>query len=76
MLKNKDGYKILEKGWEIIKVKTVKDELAHHCDGPITAFVLICRAINHANETNKDIVAEALYELLVEYGFMKDNDEQ
>lgn len=72
MLKNKTGYKALEKGWEIIKVETIKRELAHCCDGPITAFVLICRAIEYANETNKDAVAEALNELLVEYGFMKE----
>ncbi|HQZ50804.1 MAG TPA: hypothetical protein PLF17_09780 [Chitinophagaceae bacterium] len=53
-------------------IKLAKRELGHHCDGPITAFVLIGRAIDHANETNKEVVAEALYELLVEYGFMKE----
>lgn len=72
MLKNKTGYKVIEEGQRIIKVETVKNELGHHCDGPITAFVLIGRAIDHTNETNKEVVAEALYELLVEYGFMKE----
>lgn len=72
MLKNKTGHKALEEGWKILNVEAVKNELGHHCDGPITAFVLICRAIEYANETNKDIIAEALNELLVEYGFMKE----
>lgn len=72
MLKNKTGYKVLEEGHKILNIETIKRELAHCCDGPITAFVLICRAIEYANETNKDIVAEALDELLVEYGFMKE----
>lgn len=72
MLKNKNSYKVLEEGLKIINVLTLKRELAHCCDGPITAFVLIGRAIDYTNETNKDIVAEALYELLVEYGFMKE----
>ena len=39
MLKNKTGYKVLEEGQRIIKVETTKNELGHHCDGPITAFV-------------------------------------
>ena len=72
MLKNKNDYNSLVKENTIIRIETTKNELSHCCDGPITAFVLIGRAIDHANETNKDIVAEALYELLVEYGFMKE----
>lgn len=72
MFRNRDGYKVLEEGHRILNIEAVKNELSHHCDGPITAFVLICRAIEYANETNKDIVAEALDELLVEYGFMKE----
>lgn len=53
-------------------IELAKKELNHCCDGPITAFVLIGRATELAKTVHSEVVANALYELLNEYGFMKE----
>ena len=49
-----------------------KRVLAHRCDGPITAFVLIHRAceLSATNQFVPSVVANALDELLVECGYL------
>ncbi len=63
---------------EYLSVNQVKDKLNHGCDGPITPFVLISRAIQLAAENDGEAfayaenIANALDELLTEYGWLKD----
>ena len=54
-----------------------KDVLNHICDGPITQFVLISRAMATRVQCkySASVVANALYELLLEYNWLKSEDE-
>lgn len=53
------------------KIGQAQEAIGHHCDGPITPYVLISRAIELEGH-DKDIVADALYNLLEAYGFLND----
>lgn len=65
--------------YEYSEIEKKRAEIAHRCDGPITPFVLIARAIGAAGtcKTNDsaDVTANALYEELVERGWLKDGDD-
>lgn len=55
---------------------TIDGELTHGCDGPLTPFVILDRAIRLARtETGKsfssDTIANALYEALDKYGWIE-----
>ncbi len=56
-------------------IDAIKEQLNHGCDGPITPFVLISRACLFAQETKDPVkamdIANALNELLTEYGWLK-----
>ncbi len=56
-------------------ITAIKEQLNHGCDGPITPFVLISRAMYMAagDQTieKATIIANALDELLTEYGWLK-----
>jgi hypothetical protein len=51
--------------------------LDHGCDGPVTKFVLISRAIDEASKypERKAELADELFELLVYYGWMTLDDD-
>lgn len=51
------------------------DTIDHGCDGPITPFVLIMRAIELAQsgKVPASIVGNALHEKLTEYGWLSDD---
>jgi len=52
-------------------INSIRDELAHGCDGPITSFVLICRATELAGRGfDPSNVANALIEELEMRGMM------
>lgn len=55
----------------------VKRELCHSCDGPITDFVLISRAVrlSFQRKYSEEIISNALIEALQEYGFVKPMEE-
>lgn len=57
-------------------IKNAKEELSHGCDGPITDFVLISRACRLAasGKFGAPEVANALDEVLREYGFLKEHN--
>jgi hypothetical protein len=61
-------------------IDRAKRHLAHACDGPITAFVLISRASEgirlpgNQGGTSPTVAANALYELLEECGFLVGED--
>jgi hypothetical protein len=67
------------------EIALIKAELCHGCDGPITAFVLIHRAIaltakNHAEPYYTtayyvEAVANALDDALQEYGYLSSQTE-
>lgn len=54
-------------------VGKAKHELCHGCDGPITDFVLISRAVRlgFAQKYSEEIISNALIEAMQEYGFVK-----
>ncbi len=60
-------------------IDAIKEQLNHGCDGPITPFVLISRAIRLATNApyiegysgHPENIANALDELLTEYGWLK-----
>lgn len=53
-------------------VGAARAEIGHRTDGPITAFVLTARATRYAHKTGQHrAAAEALTELLEEYGFAR-----
>jgi hypothetical protein len=59
------------------EIEAVKSEIAHRCDGPLTAFVLISRAMELAAKgKDTDLVSNAVYELLQEYGLDTDASEE
>jgi hypothetical protein len=49
-------------------------QIAHGCDGPLTAFVLISRATDLAAnpDSDREKVANALYEELTARGFLSE----
>ncbi len=56
-------------------IDAIKERLNHGCDGPITPFVLISRAINLAygqSGEHAENIANALHELLIDYGWLKE----
>ncbi len=59
----------------MIEIESIKDEIAHTCDGPLTAFVLIARSAELARKYAPDHIANALYELLGEFGWLREGDE-
>lgn len=64
----------------IAQIELAKREIGHRCDGPITPFVLICRATEYATACNREnaprAAAEALAELLEEYGWLNEGVEE
>lgn len=54
------------------QINAAKAAIGHRCDGPITSFVLIARATEYAgnHRTLHRAAAEALAELLEEYGYV------
>lgn len=51
--------------------------LSHTTDGPITPFVLISRATELvAKGVEPELVANGLYDSLVEFGFLKEESEE
>lgn len=54
-------------------INKAKMELESHSDGPLTDFVFISRAMRMAarNKYSPEILANALQEVLTEYGMMK-----
>lgn len=54
-----------------------KHALDHGTDGPITAFVLISRAttLAAAHPAHAEVVANALYECLTEYSWLRAEDD-
>jgi hypothetical protein len=57
------------------KVAKVKEDINHVCDGPVTELVAICRALTAARVNDKmdeQIIAEALIEVLKDYGYMEE----
>lgn len=63
-----------------MSVAEVCDIISHRCDGPITDFVLISRAIRLAghydisHSFSPEDIAEALHQELSERGFLTDAD--
>lgn len=53
-------------------IDLIKESLDHGCDGPITPFVLISRAIDYAIRwpASRENIANALDELLTHYGWL------
>jgi len=60
----------------IDKITKAQLEIGNTCDGPITPFVLISRAVTKAHESDTydpETIADALYNLLDSWGFLNDN---
>lgn len=52
-------------------IERARGELTHGCDGPVTAFVLMCRATEYAHRTGEHAAAaNALDEALREFGYL------
>ena len=56
---------------EIKELAKAQNFISPRGNDPITPFSLITKAIN-IEGGNKEIIAKALYDLLVRYGFLKD----
>lgn len=58
-------------------IEKIRLEIAHGCDGPITPFVLIERAMRLADkrELGYAVIANALYEELVSRGWLVDDED-
>jgi len=52
-------------------VSQVRDEISHLCDGPVTQFVLIARAMEAAKSGDPEVAANALYQELLERGYVE-----
>lgn len=48
------------------QIEDAKSDIAHRCDGPVTDFVMVSRAVALAadGKHDREAVANALYELL------------
>ena len=61
------------------KIQQVRRDISHTCDGPITNFVLISRAMEHAvlnPAVSLDDVANALFMELEERGMLVEGNVQ
>jgi len=59
-------------------IQQAKAIIENKCDGPITCFVLIARAtklVSGMSNCAPNIAADALYELLGEYGYLTNTEE-
>ncbi len=60
---------------EISKINRVRREISHTCDGPVTDFVLMSRAMKCVQGgEDASIVANALHEELSVRGMLTDGD--
>lgn len=56
-------------------IAAARADIAHRCDGPITAFVLIGRALDAVNAGgDRGAMANALYLELASRGYLTDDD--
>jgi hypothetical protein len=62
---------------EIAQLAMAQHDITHTIDGPITAFVLISRAIELARNNDKystECLSDALWNSLDAWGFLDDQD--
>jgi hypothetical protein len=60
------------------QIQAARNDIAHRCDGPITGFVLICRALEAAAAGTHDpeSMANALHIELEQRGYLRPGDDE
>lgn len=53
-------------------ISLCKEQIDHHCDGPMSPLVAINRACKLANTYPIEVCAEACEEVMVDYGWLVD----